>query len=379
MRPHFFVGAALLAAAAVLGVATALRPALVARDLHVIAYLGGLTLVAQGIAYWYLPSFAKRAVILDGMASYSGPILFPAALLGIAIGAARVRAPTLFLGLSLFSVVVFASVLAGPRWRSGIPFWRADGPHRRGDRAAAVVLASAFAWFLLAAIASVGTLTALRIGTQTALIVAWPTALAFFALGALAHLVPRARSRPMLVPLFLASALIAQFGALSATAARLGIAGPWTRGGYVLLLAFLLAALAVAPPRRRKPAGPRMSEAAPFLWGACGALALGVLAASAWPTLNAARAVSAYYALLAAVGLAMAALALLTLPVMFNQRPAAAFLLPSELALLGAGTLLAASLFVALPRWPAAALLAAALLLWLAAMSPLRTPRRQCS
>lgn len=370
VRPHFFTGAALLAAGAILGVVTAYDAALLPSDAHIIGFLGGLTLFAQGIAYWYLPSFAKRSVVLDGMASYAGPILFPAALVGAIFEIDGLRGPGLILGLAIFPVVVFASAIFGPRWRSGIPFWRAEGPHRRGDVAAMLVLASAFLWMLGAAIG------ALR--APPTIVVAWPTALGLFSLGALAHLVPRSRSKPALWIPFLALTLVGEIGALLATLARVGIAGKYTRAGYALLAAFALAALAIAPPGRGKRVGPRGREAAPFLWASVGALLLGVVAATAWPSVTLARAVTAYYAFLAAAGLALAGLALLTMPVLFNQRPAGRLVFPTLIVFLCAATLLAASLITPLPRWPAALLLAGTLVLWLATMAPLRTPRRAC-
>lgn len=370
VRPHFFTGAALLALGAILGVATALRPELLAPDLHVIAYLGGLTLVAQGITFWYLPSFAKRSVVLDGMASYAGPILFPLATLGTALGQSGMRAAGLVLGLVVFAVVVLASAIAGPRWRSGIPFWRVPGEHQRGDIIAAIILASALLWFAGAGLAA--------LLAPPMIVVAWPVAVGLLALGGLAHLVPRSRSRPLNAPLLLAAVALGEAGALGATLAREGIAIEWARAARALLAAFALAALAIAPPGRRKSAGARARDASPFLWAALGALLLAAAAASARRELTLAHAITAYYALLAAVGLATAALALVTTPVLFNQKPMSRLILPASLVFLGAATLLAASLLTPLPRWPAAALLAATLLLWLVAMSPLREPRRQC-
>lgn len=370
VRPHFFVAGALLLLAALLGVATALRVPGLAPDLYVLALLGGLTLLAQAIAYWYVPSFTKRSVILDGMATYAGPILFPAAVLGAILRTQTVRGPALLLGLGLFSVVALGSALFGPPWRSGIPFWRTPGPHQQGDRLAAITLATAFLWIAGAGLCAMY--------APPLLAIAWPLGLAFFALGALAHLVPRGRARPMIASLYAASLLLAQAGAIVALLARAGVAGPWTRAGYALLAGFALAALALAPPGPGKRAGPRMREAAPLLLASVGLLLVAIIAAAMSPELTLARAVTAYLALLAAVALAMGAAALLALPVVFNQRPDARFILPTLLAVIGAATLLAARLLIAFPRWPAAALLAAALVLYVAVLAPLRAPRRAC-
>lgn len=370
VRPHFFAGFALLAASAILGVLTAAGKGPFDADAHLIAYLGGLTLFAQGIAFWYLPSFAKRSVVLDGMADYAGPLLFPAAAIGALVRSAQLRGTMLALGLVLFAIVVLASAAFGPRWRSGIPFWKHDGPFRSGDLAAALTHAAASLSFAAAGIAA--------LLAPAALILAWPMALALFVIAHIAHLAPRGRGRPLLVAPFAIGILAATVGATLLALARAGVVNAIpSRLSIVLLAGFALAGVGIAAPPRTKGRGPRTREAGPLLAAAIGLLLLGIVGAAAWPTLTFGRAMSAYSALMAALGLAMAGLGMLTMPVLFNQRPAGSLLLPALLCALAAATLLAASFVVTLPRWPTALALAMALLLWLAALAPLRTPRRQ--
>lgn len=364
VRPHFYTGAALLVLGAVLGALTAARRNPLAADAHLVALLGGLTLFAQGIAFWYTPSFAKREVVLDGMASYSGPILFPAALLAGALRVGNFQATLVGLALLLFGVILLASALAGPKWRGGVPFWRAASPHRAGDRAAAFTLASASCWLLLA-----GAAAYLR---PQALASVWPAALALFALGAVAHLLPRARGRPLRPAPFVAAIALLQLDALAMFLQ--GRALP-----AALLVGLPLAAAALAFPLRGKPAGPRLREARTLLLAAVPTAALVPLAALAAPRLGLGATLAAYYAFATAVALALAGLSLLTLPVLFNQRPAPRYLAPAAGGAALGALLLAAGFLTRLPRWPGAILLGVALLLWLASLAPLRKPRRDCA
>lgn len=364
VRPHFYVGAALLALSALLGALTAARLSPLAPDAHLVALLGGLTLFAQAIAFWYVPSFAKREVVLDGMASYSGPILFPTALVAGALRIGNFQATLVGLALALFGVILVASALLGPKWRSGVPFWRAASPHRAGDRAAAFTLASASGWFALAGVAAYV--------QPRSLASAWTLALALFALGALAHLLPRARGSALRPAPFVAAVALLQVDALATLVA--GRSAP-----VALLVGLPLAALALAFPLRGKPAGPRLREARTLLLAAMPVTLLVPLAFLAAARLGLGAILTASYALLTAVALALGGLSLLTLPVVFNQRPARRYLMPAgALAALGA-LLLAAGFLTRLPRWPGAVALGGALLLWLAALAPLRKPRRECA
>lgn len=364
VRPHFYVGAALLALGAILAALTAARRNPLAPDAHLVALLGGLTLFAQGIAFWYTPSFAKREVVLDGMAAYSGPILFPAALVAGALRVGNFQATLVGLALVLFGTILLASAFAGPKWRGGVPFWRSDSPHRAGDRAAAFTLASACLWLLLAGIAA-------YVRPQ-ALASVWPIALAVFALGALAHLLPRARGRPLSPASFVAAVALLQLDAL--VMFLQGRALP-----PALLVGLPLAGAALALPLGGKPAGSRLREARTLLLAALPIAALVPLLALVEPRAGLGATLASYYALLTAAALGLGGLSLLTLPVLFNQRPAPRYLAPAAASAAAGALLLAAGFLTRLPRWPGAVLLGLALLLWLAALAPLRKPRRDCA
>lgn len=355
VRPHAYVGAALLLAAAL----ALLAPRFVGADARALATLGAATLLLQAVLFWYLPSFAKRRVVLDGMATYAGPILLPVAL-AVALVPLPLRDVALGLALALFGGILLASAAFGPRWRSGVPFWRAEGQHRRGDLAAMLALASGALWLLAEGVAL---LLWPREGAR-ALAVAWPAALALLALGALAHLVPRARGRPLAWRVFLAGAAAFQLGAaLFALADAPRVAG-------ALVAGLPVCALAMAGPGKR--AGPRMRDARPALAGAA------ALAAATVALLAAGMTTTGYVALLVALLLAVAAVTLLALPVVFNQRPDARAVAPGVASALAGVALNALARGLPLGRWPAAVALAAALLLWLAALAPLRRPRRAC-
>jgi hypothetical protein len=384
VRVHGFVGAALLALAAPLALLAALRFGPFDADLHLLAALGGMTLLLEAVAFWYLPSFAKREIVLDGMASYSGVILFPAALVGAVfdIGGMRVVGPPLALGI--FGIILLASPLVGKRWRGDtvtagggealvdrdpprVPFWRTEGPFRVGDFASMLTLASAAIWFV-----ATGILGLLR---PTLVAVLWPVGLCLITLGALAHYVPRNRGRAMSVFPFLAGVAAFEVGAVMHGLARLGFAVPLDIASG-LLVGLPLAGLALAPPVATKKAGARMREAAPFLAASVplAGLAVGLGLAGR----SASFVFASYYALLCALAFALAGLVLLTLPVVFNRPPARIWLWPTFLSgLLGAG-LLVAGFLTWLPRWPGAAVLAVALAMWLLVLAPLRTPRRIC-
>lgn len=370
VRPHGFTAAGLLAASALLGLLGAFDLAFLPAfppDAYLIALLGGLTLLAQAVSFWYLPSFAKREVVMDGMASYAGPLLFPAAVVAALIGSGAARTTMLVLGLSLFPLVLVASALFGPRWRSGVPFWR-KGEHRTGDTLALAGFAASMLWFAAAAV-----LAAVR---PPGLVIAWPTALALFAVSALAHLVPRARGREAWWPLFGAGLVLANAGAIFATALRVGeplVRLAWT---YPLLLGFAVAGLALARPGGKR-AGPRMRDARPLLAAALLAGAIGIALVVRQP-MTALRATIAHELVTVAVALAIGAVAILALPVVFNAVPDTRFVWPTAvLALLGL-LVLAGELWTELVPWRGTTLLAGSVACYLGAMWPLRRPRRDC-
>lgn len=367
VKLHGFVAAALLALAAPLAILAALHVGPLDPDLHLLAALGGLTLLLQAVTFWYLPSFAKREVVFEGMAAYSGIILFPAALLGAAfkLGALRVTAPPL--ALLVFGVILLGSALFGKRWRSGVPFWKTESPFRIGDIAAMVTLASGALWLIAA-----GTLGYL---VPTLLAVFWPVALLLVTLGALAHYVPRNRGRPLWVAPYLLGLAAFEAGVLLYVLARLDVL-PHMQLATALLAGLPVAGLALSPPVPTKQAGARMKEAAPFLAAAVPVSALAAGLALAGRSIGLVYA--SYYALVCALAFAVMGLALLTLPVVFNRPPARTWLWPAFAAGLVGAPLLAAAFLTRLPRWPGAVLLAAALILWLVAMAPLRAPRRDC-
>ncbi|HUR68895.1 MAG TPA: hypothetical protein VM370_06580 [Candidatus Thermoplasmatota archaeon] len=367
VRVHGYAAAALLALAAPLGILAALRRGPFAPDLHLLAALGGLTLLMQCILYWYLPSFAKREVSFEGMASYSGPILFPATLVGAALdmGALRVGLPAI--GLGIFGAILLLSPVVGRRWRSGVPFWRTPGPFQRGDRLSMMTLAAGALWLLLCAW--------LGFTRPTMLALVWPIALLTLVLGALAHYVPRGRGRAMLAAAYALGACAFTLGAALLVAERAGAAIP--RGLPESLIAGLLVAgAAIAPPGAAKAAGARLGQAAPFLLAGSAAMAGAIVFSVSGRGIG--FAFAAYYGLLAALALAVAGLSLLLLPVVFNERPDARGLWPSVGCALGGAALFAAGVLTRLPRWPGAALLAISVLCWLAMMAPLRRPRRDC-
>lgn len=327
VRPHAWTAAALLALGALV--------LLVRPRLATYALLGGATLVMETAILWYLPSFAKRAVLGPDWIAAIGP-----ALLGAAAVTALFPLPfasiLAVLGLLHLTILVLASATLGAPWRSGIPFWRA-GPHQRGDRAAAIVMLLGL--LVLAASPLVHPLSI------------WPAGLAILALGALTHLLPRSRGRAPIAPLVLAGAAVASLAAVARFYAP--TIPSWLAPAGILLAA---AGLYAGPSPKR--AGPRLREAAPPILAALAATALAIAGLSA--------------ALSVAAGLAVFAVALLALPVVFNQRPARAFILPASVA--AAGVPLAALLPA--PTGPIAGAVAVALAL--ATLAPLRRPRRYC-
>ena len=339
VRPHAYVGAALLALAAL---QTALRSTpWIGRDPD-LALLGGLTLLLQCVAFWYVPSFAKREIVLKPIAAWSGPLLFPLALV-LSYVSFDLWTLAAGIGLLAFAIVLAASVVAGPKWRSGIPFWRADSPHRAGDRAAMLAFASAIAWWGLA--------LPLRLARPFGPDLAWIVGLACFATGGLAHLLPRARGVPASAWTLLGALAIVHVAAVATALDRAPRAA--------LPLAVVALGFAILP-LGGKAAGPRLREASPLLLAALACAILAVVRPAA---------------LAPALASAILGLALLALPVVFNQRPDGRFVVPAALA----ATASAASDALLRAGLPGAILFAISLLLALAALAPLRRPRRDCA
>jgi hypothetical protein len=365
VKPHAIVAVALLLVAAACGLATALDAPYVPEDAHVIVALFGLTLLAESLVLWYLPSFAKRALVAPALAQHAGPWLFPLATIGILVGswAALVGSLLAALALAAFAYAMLGSALGGEPWRSGIPFWQ-EGKHRAGDAAAAVAFTSGAVGFAL-----VAALTALSpIGVRSAAaLVLWFASLGLLALGALAHLLPRGRGAPLAQrPLVVGIALLDVGAVLGA----FPFVAPVPTGGVAALLlgpgiAVCAGALSRFAPEG-KPAGRRAKEALPGF--------LVVVGFPAWKDIV----FASVYAGLGALACAYAALAILALPVVMNQPPDARWILPSAGAL-GLGTAAAATAsLVHIPTWPAAAVVLVGALAFAAALAPLRTPRREC-
>lgn len=325
VRPHAWTGAALLAVGAI---ALLVRPAFAAP-----ALLAGATLVIATTLYWYLPSFAKRAVLGPAWGASLAPALLVAGVIAAPWGASGALQAA---GLVALAAHLLASAALGARWRSGIPFWRA-GSHRAGDLAAALAIAMG--------------LVLLATGPIVHPLAVWPTGLLVVGSGCLAHFLPRSRGRDPIAPLVILGAAVA----CVATFARFyapSIPAP------IAPAALLAAAFGIHAGRATKRAGPRLREARIPLAATVACL---VLAAAGLP-----------YALLAAAGAMTLAVSVLALPVVFNQRPAAAFLAP-------ASALLVLAAPAALLPWPVAPFVAAgAVALALATLAPLRRPRRWC-
>lgn len=324
VRPHAWTGAILLAAGALAFPFLARGPAT--------ALLGGATLLLECVLLWYLPSFAKRRLVGPWWLPLAGVVAFPAAA-AFALVDPAVSRVLAGIGLAHLALLALASAARGAPWRGGVPFWSA-GPHREGDGAAAVAMAGGLVLLLAAAFDAR----------------AWIPGLALVAAGALAHLVPRARGRAPLAPAAYAGAGMVFMAALLTWARPVPHA--------VTAAGLLLLAGGIAGGRAGKKAGPRLRDAAAPLVAALAPLPLALLGVPG--------------TLAASAGLALFALLLLALPVVFNQRPASAFILPA--AALGALAPAAALLPFSWGR----AVASLAVLLALAALAPLRRPRREC-
>lgn len=365
-----------VALALALGVAAALDAAIPspAQASHVIPALAACTLLAQALAFWYLPSFAKRELAAPALAEHAAPWLVAAAGLSALSPVEPLTALLLVAGLGVFGGVLLASLVQGKPWRGGVPFWRAEGHHRAGDGAAAWALASGIAWLLVAALLFV------LLPVRSVLpLLAWIASLATFALGGLAHWIPRLRGAKLAARPFRAGIVAFDAGALVAGATlaivpALGALAAFLLGGGLVLAVGVLA----RPEREAKPRGPRGRDAHPLLLGAAVAAVLAGLALivgfpDAAPLVFAASELG-----LAALALAWCALAILGLPVVLNNVPVGRATWPAALGLASAGLLAAIAQLVPLPIWIAGVLALAGVASFVVAMSPLRKPRRDC-
>lgn len=386
VRPHLFAATGLLALAALLGFALVALPEPPPVQVPLLVGLLAATLLLQGIAYWYLPSFAKRAVrpqvlaraapwIVVGAVAFlvAHAILLYAPLppdealvpLVATFGAATLGAA---LNLALFGAVLVLSVLTGPPWRGGTAFWRKEGEFRNGDRAAFAAFFLAAGCFVIAAALLAG--NPLAPGDPGPLH-AWLLALLLFTLGGLAHLLPRARGAALPARALLSGILVLAFSGLLLAFPFVPVPRARAVALFALALVGCIVALAWPTSGRGKPPGPRLVQARPLLLAGAGSL---VLAAVALATDRDDLAPQAYLGLLSGLLLAIAGLSLLTLPVLANQRPAPR---PALLAAF-AGFLGVAVLFVPAVAILAGVLLPLAIALWIASLAPLRKPRRDC-
>jgi hypothetical protein len=341
----------------------------------------GSTLLVAGIACWYLPSFAKRAVT-PRLAAQAIPVLGGAAAGAELLRVILPQAPGLGaaadvgMGLTLLALatVLLVSPLAGPPWRGGTPAWRKPGDFRMGDLAALAGFASSAALLVHAGVLIV--LAPVEGIFPGSFSFSWPLGLVLFVLAGLAHLLPRARGAPMVAALFLAGVALAD-GALLLLYGP-GDAPDFTPGALGAGLLLCAVALGVHGRGRGKPAGPRLREAGPLLVVAWLAL-VGVAASYAVAPWGGAAGIVGLASLVAALLLGLAGLSLLTLPVLANQRPAGRLALPAALvglvsyALLPLGVALGSAVFRA-----GVVGLALFLVLWMATLWPLRKPRREC-
>lgn len=381
VRPHLVLAWLLLLGTAVMAAFVMLfaSPSVPDGIVMLRLVLLGCTLLVAGIGCWYLPSFAKRALtprLLAGAIPAVGGAAAAAELLRIVLPQAPGLGPAADAGMGIVLLalagVLLVSPLAGPPWRGGTPAWRKEGPFRRGDLAALAGFASAALWLAVAGVELVLAAPQRGLTMSPAL---WAPGLALFALSGLAHLVPRARGAPMPAPLFLAGVVLADAAALAGFAS-----GAPGQAAGALAAGLLLAALALGLPGkgRGKPAGPRLRDAAPLLLAAWLVLAGAAVTALLAPWSDAASFLT-LASLVAALLPGLAGLSLLTLPVLANQRPAGRLARPAALVallsygLLPLGTALGPAVFRA-----GAVGFCLFLVLWMAALWPLRKPRREC-
>ncbi|GEM_PF-3887644 len=376
VRLHVAVGLALGALAAASALAPALGSPVPAPDAHVPLALASLTLLAEALAFWYVPSFAKRSLVAPAVAQHAGPWLLGLGALAAALGGPLDAAAAVAFALALasFGAILLMSGLRGEPWRGGVPFWRTEGGHRAGDSAAVFALASGAAAFLVA-----GALLALLPLRSTAPTIAWLAALALFALGGLAHLVPRSRGAPLAAGPLRAGVALVDAGALLAVLVFLAPLPLGAPAALVLGAGVVLAVGSLARPApEAKPRGPRARDARPFaLAASLLALAAAFLVVLGFPD-RADAVIAAAEAALGALACAIAALALLGLPVVLNNVPDPRWTIPAAAGLGLGGALGAAASLSPMPSWPAAVASCAGVAFLLAALAPLRRPRREC-
>ncbi|MEA3202276.1 MAG: hypothetical protein QOE90_3704 [Thermoplasmata archaeon] len=367
VRAHAALGLALAALAAASALAGWPMP-----DAHVALSLAAVTLVAQALLFWYLPSFAKRELMTLPVAQFACPWLVAAAGVVGAFGIGPPAAALAALGLGATGAVVLASALRGKPWRGGVPFWRAPGDRRGSDAAAALALLSGLVGLVLAALLFV----AFPFHSPPPTL-AWIAALAMLSFGALAHWLPRLRGVPLAIQPFRLGVLAFDVGALLAVAAFLAPPVVGLAAAFLLGAGLALALGALARPAG-KERGPRARDAAPFLLaGAPLALVAALLVVAGFPA-SAPLVGAAAEVGLAALACAWAALALLGLPVVLNNVPETRATWPAALGLALAGLLAGASQLVPVPEWAAGACAALGVIALGVALAPLRTPRRDC-
>ena len=370
IRPHAWSAAALMAAAAILGALRAL--ALVPPDPWLIATLGAATLLLQAALYGHLPNLSRRQTTPEGLAELAGPLLFPAAVLGSLLDQAAIRDTALSIALALTGAIPLLTLAFGKPWRaSGRATWRKPGPYQSGDIIGLGFILNASLAFLL-----IGTAHAIDpAAAARALPLVHPLAILLAASGLALSLLPRLARQPARLPLA-AAAWASTTAAVALALAR--VVWPTTVSTEVPVLLSVGLALLVpalwAPGRR---GGPRWQDAR-ALAALAAASGLTTAAAALWSAFDpTARVTTAGYASLVLTALSTAGLAFLLLaPILLNALPSGRAV--ATAALVGAtGLAMSWALPLRLTRWAAIAW-ALALLLALAAIAPMRTPRRDC-
>lgn len=401
VRPHATLGALALGVGATLALAT-----LVIGDDALVGMMGsilvGLTLLVGAALLWYLPSFAKRRLRWRTLAS-PWPLALGAlglALFSVSDGVDVSAPPRLALALSAavlvsiglvgLGVVLIASARGGAPWRGGVPFWRAQGEFRAGDRLAAALLLAGALVLVLAGVAGLLTVFSAFGGFPGApvdvgeigLVVGvwgWTSALAMLVMGALVHLLPRSRGQPASIAPAATGAILAALGIAGAPFAMAsGALAAAPRGALAIGILLVLLGIHGHAPAAKRP-GPRLREARWLLVAAVVAAFSGAIGFFAHPTQ---RAADLLLGIQVATLLGTGALLVLALPVVFNQRPAGRFLPFAALLPIAAAILARFSLAFGRHKetLATAALVAlvAGIVALLAALWPLRRPRRHC-
>lgn len=384
-RAWFIVGFVHLAAAAIAGAALAATSTFLPREAHVIVALTGVFLVAGGLAYGFAPPFLKREVIAPGLAMLPLAAILAgdaASLVSAALGRDALHPLLVGAGIAflLLPLHLFGSAAVGRAWRGGVALFAKDQPFRRGD----LLAASAFAVSLVGWAAAGATFLAPPRGiASTGIVLALFLGVMPFFAGVLAFLLPRNAKAPMPGLTLAAAALFFQtlsaLGLAYAFARPLGADFRFPAAG--ILLATLLFAVALLRNRFPEKPGPQLVRARPFLNAA---LALAGLAAVTLPLAflhglpNDLVPVTLYLHLLLAASLATAC-ALLGAPILLNAVPREGSWgkWAAATAILGM-FLLAPAFQYPRPPFPGAALIAAASILLVWGLAPMRKPRREC-